>query len=142
MIADKRGEITEMYDPRWGLSPDPLVFVYYVVLRPGMIKGWVQHKDQTDRLFMASGVVRWVFFDNRPASPTYKMLNQLVCGERNRTLVILPPGIAHAVQNIGTVEATFINMPNRPYNHDDPDKYRFPLKNDLIPFDFDDPPGW
>jgi dTDP-4-dehydrorhamnose 3,5-epimerase len=34
------------------------------------------------------------------------------------------------------------NLPTWPYDHADPDKYRLPIKNDLIPFDFDDGPGW
>ena len=48
----------------------------------------------------------------------------------------------HAVQNIGHEEAIFINMPSRAYDHADPDKYRLPVKNPLIPFAFDDGPGW
>jgi dTDP-4-dehydrorhamnose 3,5-epimerase len=35
-----------------------------------------------------------------------------------------------------------INLPTCPYDHADPDKYRLPIKNELIPFDFDDGPGW
>jgi dTDP-4-dehydrorhamnose 3,5-epimerase len=34
-----------------------------------------------------------------------------------------------------------MNLPTRPYNHEDPDKYRLPLKNDYIPFSFDDEPA-
>ncbi len=142
LIADKRGEIIEIYNPAWDLHPAPLVYVYQSVLRPKAIKGWVVHQKQDDRLFISSGVTRWVFFDNRPESPTYKLLNQFVFGDRNRALVIVPAGIFHAVQNIGEIEAVFINMPTRPYAHADPDKYRLPIKNDLIPFDFDDPAGW
>lgn len=142
LLGDRRGEIIEVYNPAWKLSRIPLVYVYYVVVRPGAIRGWVVHKKQDDRLFMSSGVLRWVFFDDRPKSPTYRTLNQIVSGERNRMLVILPAGVYHAVQNIGTTEATFINMPTRPYRHEDPDKYRLPIKNDLIPFDFNEGPGW
>jgi dTDP-4-dehydrorhamnose 3,5-epimerase len=47
--------------------------------------------------------------------------------------------VYHAVQNIGIVDAVFINMPTRPYDHGDPDKLRLPLKNGLIPYSFADP---
>ena len=114
-IEDKRGEVTEVYRPSWGVHPDPLVYVYQTTLRP---------------------------VDTRTASPTHKHLNQLVFSERNRVLLIIPRGVYHAVQNIGTTEVLFLNMPTRPFNHGDPDKFRLPLKNDLIPFDFSDPPGW
>jgi dTDP-4-dehydrorhamnose 3,5-epimerase len=50
--------------------------------------------------------------------------------------------VYHAVRNIGTGDAMFVNMPTRPYDHADPDKYRIPVQNDVIPFSFDDGPGW
>jgi len=141
-IEDKRGEIVEMYRPSWGLHPDPLVYIYQISLRVGAVKGWVAHKRQEDRIFMSQGVVRWALFDDRQDSPTHKLLNTLTFSERNRTLLIIPRGVYHAVQNIGAVEAVFINMPSRAYDHADPDKYRLPTKNALIPFAFDDGPGW
>jgi dTDP-4-dehydrorhamnose 3,5-epimerase len=57
-------------------------------------------------------------------------------------MIIIPNYVMHAVQNIGTTDATFINMPSHPYNHAEPDKYRLPLTNDIIPYRFDDTPGW
>ncbi len=139
---DKRGEVVEIFNPAWGIHPDPLVYAYQIVLRPGAIKGWVVHQLQDDRLFLSSGIVRWGLYDARPDSPTHGQLNLLTFSERNRALLIIPRGVFHAVENIGTVEAVFINLPTAPYNHADPDKYRLPLKNDLIPFAFDDDRGW
>lgn len=135
-VEDERGDITELFHPGWNFSPDPLVFVYRVNLRPGMVRGWVVHRKQEDRIAVTDGVMTWAFFDDRPESPTYKLLNVFTFSERTRTLFNIPVGVFHAVKNTGDREAIFINMPNRPYNHADPDKYRLPLKNDLIPFDF------
>jgi dTDP-4-dehydrorhamnose 3,5-epimerase len=140
-IEDARGEITEVYRPDWGLHPDPLVYVYQSTLRPAAIKGWIVHERQEDRLFLNVGVMRWVLYDLRPGSPTCGLLNEFVFSERNRALLIIPRGVYHAVQNIGTTDAMFINMPTRPYDHSDPDKLRLPVKNDRIPFDFDAPPA-
>jgi dTDP-4-dehydrorhamnose 3,5-epimerase len=106
------------------------------------VKGWVFHKEQEDRIFTGQGVLRWVFFDNRPDSPTYKMLNDFTFSEHHRALIVIPRGVYHAVRNIGTENAYFVNMPSMPYRHGDPDKYRLPMKNDLIPFDFFAPPAW
>ncbi len=141
-IEDQRGEVVEVYRPSWGLHPDPLVYVYQVSLRPHAIKGWVVHQRQDDRFFVSRGVIRWALYDDRAESPTYQLLNLFTFSERNRALLIIPKGVFHAAQNVGDTEAVFINMPTQPYNHADPDKYRLPLKNDLIPFDFDDGPGW
>src|SRR5437016_7068629 len=43
---DERGELLEIYNPAWGLSPDPLVYAYMVSIRPRQVKGWVLHKHQ------------------------------------------------------------------------------------------------
>jgi dTDP-4-dehydrorhamnose 3,5-epimerase len=141
-IEDKRGEIVEIFRPSWNLHPDPLVYAYQVTVRPGAVKGWEVHRHQDDRVYISSGVVRWGLFDNRSESPTYKLLNLFTFSDRNRAILVIPRGVFHAVQNIGQTEAVLISMPTRPYDHADPDKYRLPIKNDLIPFDFDDGPGW
>lgn len=140
-LEDKRGDLTEIYNPAWGLHPDPLVYIYRVNARPGSIRGWTIHAKQDDRIFCNSGVLRWVLFDNRPDSPTYQLLNEFTFGEKSSVIFTIPKGVFHAVKNIGTQDAVFFNMPTRPYDHADPDKYRLPVKNDLIPFDFDDGPA-
>jgi dTDP-4-dehydrorhamnose 3,5-epimerase len=140
-IEDRRGEVVEVYRPSWGLHDDPLVYVYQVRIRPGAIKGWVVHEHQEDRLFFVTGVVRWGLYDDRADSPTRGLGNDLVFCDRAAALLIIPRGVYHAVRNIGSTDAVFINMPTRSYEHASPDKLRLPLKNALIPFDFDDGPG-
>jgi dTDP-4-dehydrorhamnose 3,5-epimerase len=140
-LEDRRGEVVEVYRPSWGLHDDPLVYVYQVRIRPGAIKGWVVHEHQEDRLFFVAGVVRWGLYDDRADSPTRGLVNDLVFSERAAALLIIPRGVYHAVRNIGSTDAVFINMPSRAYEHARPDKLRLPLKNALIPFDFDDGPG-
>jgi dTDP-4-dehydrorhamnose 3,5-epimerase len=140
---DERGELQEIYNPAWGLHPDPLVYAYFVSIRPRQVKGWVVHRFQDDRLFILHGVFRVALFDDRPESPTFRMLNVFVMSHRSRGTLIIPRGVFHALKNIGEDDASFLNLPTRPYNHNDPDKLRLPLKNDLIPFDFDgDSGGW
>jgi dTDP-4-dehydrorhamnose 3,5-epimerase len=137
-IVEPRGELVEIYSPAWGLHTDPLIYAYQVRVRVGSGRGWVVHKVNEDRLHLVVGTLHWAFFDDRPESPTYKMLNKYTVGERNSFLIIIPKGVYHACMNVGDVEAIFINLPTTVYNHADPDKYRLPLKNDLIPYDFSD----
>jgi len=140
--ADERGSTTELYNPSWGVMFEPLVYAYEFTIRPGVAKGWIVHKLQTDRIFLLRGAVRIVLYDDRPESRTYQMINQLTLTEQNRGLVTYPAGLYHAVQNVGATEALLLNMPTRPYNHEDPDKYRVPLNNDYIPFKFEGVRGW
>jgi dTDP-4-dehydrorhamnose 3,5-epimerase len=140
--VDRRGEVVEIYNPAWNIHSEPMVFAYQATVRPKAIKGWVVHKEQDDRIFTSLGVMRWVFYDDRKESPTHRLLNQFTFSERNRALIIIPAGVYHAVQNVGETEAVFVNLPTKPYRHEAPDKYRLPPKNDLIPFDFNDPMTW
>lgn len=140
--ADERGELCEIYDPAWGITPEAMVYCYLTMVRAGKVKGWVYHEDQIDRLFVATGALKVVLFDRRKESPTHGMVNEFTLGERNRGLVAIPKQVLHAVQNIGTTEATFVNLPSRPYNHAKPDKFRVPLDSPEIPYTFDNRLGW
>lgn len=134
--VDARGELCEVYNPAWGVHPDPMVYAYQIVIRPGAVKGWVAHDHQDDRLFASLGVVRIVLFDDRPVSPTRGMVNEIHLGERNRGLVVIPRGVFHAVQNIGVGDALLMNLPTRAYNHQSPDKRRLPVDDTRIPYRF------
>lgn len=132
--ADERGTICEVYDLRWEFTDDPLVYVYHVTINPGQVKGWVVHREQNDRLFAYSGVLRIVLYDARTDSETFGRLNLFHLGEHDRALLSIPAGVYHAVQNVCDHVASFINLPSQPYQHDDPDKFRLPLENDVIPY--------
>jgi dTDP-4-dehydrorhamnose 3,5-epimerase len=132
--ADERGTLCEIFDPRWGFTDEPLVYAYFVTLRPGKVRGWVVHLEQSDRLFLHSGVLQIVVYDARTESDSFGRLNVFHFGEHDRALVSIPPGVYHAVKNVGDREGAFVNLPSQPYQHDDPDKYRLPLENDVIPY--------
>jgi dTDP-4-dehydrorhamnose 3,5-epimerase len=133
---DHRGTLCEIFDPRWGFDDIPLVHVYMITIRPGQVKGWAVHADQVDRYFFARGTLKLVLYDGRPNSPTHAMVNELYFSDFNRSLVSVPEGIFHAVENVGTDEGLMISVPSEPYQHDDPDKWLLPLENDLIPYKF------
>jgi dTDP-4-dehydrorhamnose 3,5-epimerase len=139
--VDERGELSEIWTEARDPLGQPVVHVYMVMVRPGKVRGWQMHTIQTDRIFIQQGSLRVGLFDARPGSPTLGMLNVMTFGERNRALIVVPAGVWHGVQNVGEREAVFINLPTRPYNYEDPDKFRLPLENDLIPFAFEDVPG-
>jgi dTDP-4-dehydrorhamnose 3,5-epimerase len=137
---DERGELAEIYSKAWGFDPGTVEHVYAAMIRPGRVKGWVYHKEQSDRQFLLSGFVKYVLWDPRPASATHGMVNEIYLSERNRALVMIPPYVIHAVQNVGQTDAFFINLPTVPYNHASPDKYRVPPES--VPYSFDKGIGW
>lgn len=139
---DERGELVEIFNPAWGFTDFPMVYAYVTTVRPAKVKGWLLHRIQTDRLFPCMGSLRIVLYDARPGSATNGMLNEFVFGERRRAMIVIPPGVFHALQNVGTDEGLFFNLPSEPYNHSNPDKYRLPLDTDQIPFSDWTGPGW
>jgi dTDP-4-dehydrorhamnose 3,5-epimerase len=134
---DERGSVTELYSPLWNFDDIPLVFIYTVMVRPGKVKGWAVHYEQVDRYFFYDGSLKLVLYDNRPDSATHGMINELYFSEANRSVVLVPPHIYHAVQNVGSTNGLMINFPSHPYRHEDPDKYTLPLENDVIPYRFE-----
>ena len=141
-LADERGTLCEILNPAWDLHPAEIVYVYQFTIRPGKIKGWHQHHLHDDRIFLSQGTVKVILYDDRPESPTYKMVNEIYRSEHERNIMIIPAFVFHAHQNIGSTDALFVSMPTRPYNHTDPDVFRLPIENDRIPYRFDEKRGW
>ena len=139
---DDRGTLTEIYSPSWNFDTLPLVHIYTVSVYPTRVKGWAVHHIQTDRYFFYAGSSKLVLYDSRPKSSTYGMVNELFFSEASRSIVLVPPFVFHAVQNVGATEVLLINFPSHAYKHDDPDKYTLPLDNDLIPYKFDSKLGY
>jgi dTDP-4-dehydrorhamnose 3,5-epimerase len=141
-IADARGSVVEMFDPRWHSHPDPLVFVYSFTIRPGIVKGWNLHREHEDRYVLLRGELELVLFDPRPESPTCGEVCKIVLSEQERSLVNIPKNVWHADVNIGAVDALVVNFPTTAYDHANPDKYRLPIDTDLIPHSFGKATGW
>ena len=139
---DARGSVVEMFDERWEWPKDPLVFSYCYTVRPGKVKGWGMHKKHEDRYFILFGELEVVLYDDRPKSPTYKLLSKVYLTEKNRRMMNIPVGIWHASHNIGQTDAVVVNFPTIGYNHENPDKYRLPLDTKKIPHSFKTPLGW
>ena len=133
---DFRGSVCELFDPRWGWHPDPLVFAYFFTIRPGVVKCWNLHREHEDRYALIQGEMELVLYDPRPDSSTCGEVCRIVLSASERSLVNVPRDVWHADYNIGTNDLLVVNFPTLPYDHANPDKYRLPLDTDLIPYSF------
>jgi dTDP-4-dehydrorhamnose 3,5-epimerase len=132
--ADERGTLVEILSLGADSVDLPIVHAYAVTIRPGRLKGWVVHRKQDDRLFFLSGTSKVALYDGRVGSPTEGLVDVRFLGTDNRGLLVIPAGVYHAVRNVGSDDALFVNLPTRAYDHADPDKYRLPAENDVIPY--------
>ena len=135
-IVTRNGLTTEVYRSDWKSGDAPVAQALYVSLRPGAISAWHCHEAQLDRIFVVNGSVKLVLYDGRDGSPTAGGVNEFFLERARPTLVTVPPGIWHGLQNLGAADSAFLNFFDRVYVHDNPDEWRLPPANDVIPYRF------
>jgi dTDP-4-dehydrorhamnose 3,5-epimerase len=138
--TDERGTVCELFDPRWGVSPDPLLFAYTFTIRPGAAKGWAVHKRHEDRYAFLAGELEIVFYDEREDAPTFGLEARIFLSALRRQLLVIPRGVWHAERNVGASDVVVVNFPSIQYDHESPDKYRLPLDTEELPVQLG--PGW
>ena len=133
-VPRDHGVITEIFRPEWDPTGLPVVHLYQSKLFPGAIGAWSCHKIAIDRLFVSQGHLKIVLYDAREDSPTHGTLQEHHAGDSNPALIVIPPGVWHGVQNLGTNDVILLNLPTRPYIYEDPDHYRLPYTAPEIPY--------
>lgn len=127
------GCLTEIWRQDWHLDELPVDQLFQRLLDPGSINGWHAHVRTTDRLFCAFGKIRLSLYDGRKSSPTFGKAWQTVIGAERPALILVPPGVWHAVTVLGTGPALLINAVDTAYDYDAPDHRRLPPDTPLIP---------
>lgn len=135
VIPDERGYLMEM------LRADDDIFqrfgqTYLSVVYPGVVKGWHYHKVQTDYFVVVKGMAKVVLYDSREGSATKGEISEYFLGERNPTLLVVPPLVLHGMKGIGMEPAYLINCPTHAYNYSNPDEFRIPPHGSEIPYDW------
>ena len=132
-IKDERGRLMEI------LRCNDEIFkgfgqVYVTVVNPGYVKGWHYHRLQDDSFIPLVGCVRVGLYDGREGSPTRGAVAEHILSADQPCVLQIPRGVVHGFECVGETEAMVLNVPNMPYNHQQPDELRIhPFEND-IPF--------
>jgi dTDP-4-dehydrorhamnose 3,5-epimerase len=133
-VPRDHGVITEIFRPEWDPTGLPVVHIYQSRLFPGALGAWSCHARTTDRLFVSQGHLKIVLYDGRQGSESHGQIMELHAGDARPALVVVPPGVWHGLQNLGTIDALVLNCPTEAYNYADPDHYRLPHDADQIPY--------
>jgi len=133
-VPRDHGIITETYRPEWDPTGAPLVHVYQSRLFPAAIGAWSCHMQTIDRLFVNQGHLKIVLFDDREESATYQRIIELHVGDARPAFLVIPIGVWHGLQNLGSADALILNYPTRAYDYEDPDHYRLPYDSPEIPY--------
>lgn len=139
-VPHEDGHVTEVARASWDIIGGPIVQVHLTTTLPGRLRAWGLHQRSADRLFVASGLVKFVVFDGRLESPTYGCVNEVTMSETSPGLLIVPPNLYHGWKNIGSSEAIVINMPTAMYDYEAPDALDLPWDSEaaarIIPYRF------
>ncbi len=130
------GVLTEVFRSDWSLDDGIVDQIFQNMLAPGEVSGWHAHQLTTDRIFVNYGRLRIGLYDARSASTTFGKYNEMHFGTDRPALVLIPPGVWHAVQNNTSEPAALLNAVDRAYRYEDPDHWRLPIDTPQIPVRF------
>jgi dTDP-4-dehydrorhamnose 3,5-epimerase len=109
--------------------------IYVSATYPGVVKAWHYHKHQTDNFACIAGMVKLVLIDTREGSPTRGLVNEFFLGTQNPTLVQVPNLVYHGWKCISLEPSLVVNIPDEPYNREQPDEFRLEAHGSL-PYDW------
>lgn len=114
-IVDERGKVMHM------LRRDSQHFsgfgeIYFSTVHPGAIKGWHIHHKMVLNYAVPLGQIKFVLYDDRPASPTVGEIQELFIGPDNYCLVTVPPLVWNGFKGIGTETALVANCASIPHD--------------------------
>ena len=125
--CDKRGYLMEILrgsDPEKADGKAAFGQYYLSAIYPAVIKGKHRHKLQTDHLCVIKGAAVLHLEDEREGSITFGKKETVEMGDGNWKLVVVPPGIWHSFENVGTDICLFINYVTKEYDAKQPDEFR------------------
>ena len=101
---------------------------------PGVVKAWHVHKTQFDWWFVAKGTLMVALFDLRTKSPTQKVLNEFILGEKGENIILkIPPGVAHGCK-VKEKDAELFYITSSIYNKEE--EGRIPHNDKNIGYDW------
>ena len=116
---DERGWLTELFRHDELAAEFYPTMAYISATKPGVTRGPHEHVDQADLFcFLGPSNFKLRMWDNRADSKTFRHVMTLVVGVDNPKAVLVPAGVVHAYQNVGSDQGIVCNCPNRLYAGD------------------------
>ena len=134
-VVTRNGITSEVFRAEWGITNGEIVHAIHVTFRAGALSAWHMHREKTDHLFVTSGLIKAVLYDDREGSPTRGLVNELFLAHERPRLVVIPPCVFHGLQALGG-PATFVNYFDRAYDYANPDEHRLAPDAPEIPYRF------
>lgn len=133
-IIDERGKVMHM------LREDSPVFahfgeIYFSTVEPGAVKAWHLHHRMTLNYAVPHGKIKFVLYDDRPASPTKGKTQEIFLGPDSYNLVTVPPLVWNGFKGLGQTPSIVANCASIP--HDPNEIERRDPADGSIPYDWE-----
>jgi dTDP-4-dehydrorhamnose 3,5-epimerase len=113
---DERGWLTELFRHDELTAEFYPTMAYISATKPGVTRGPHEHVDQADLFcFIGPSNFKIRMWDNRADSRTFNRVMTLVVGIDDPKSILVPAGVVHAYQNLGSDPGIVFNCPNRLY---------------------------
>jgi dTDP-4-dehydrorhamnose 3,5-epimerase len=132
-VLTRSGWMTEVFRRDWDgglISPSQ---VNWVELSSHGVTDWHRHTQQTDHLVGVGGVVKLALWDGREGSPTLDRTDVIRFGAMRPVMVVVPPGVWHALRNESGQPAGYLNFTDRLYDYNNPDNWRLSPGDTNVP---------
>ena len=123
----------EAFRTDWSVVGITVRQVNWVQLNPGAVTDWHAHARQTDHIVGMGGNIKLALWDARDVSPTKGATEIVRIGAIRPVMVIVPPGVWHALRNESGVPAGYLNIIDELYDHAEPDNWRLAPRSAEIP---------
>lgn len=128
--TDDRGYLIELIRHAGDDEPHAIAHRFgqvYLVgdVSKGTIRAFHKHAELWDWFVITHGTAKFVLKDDRPDSPTSGALMSVVAGERNPTLIAVPPGVYHGWMSLED-DTQLVSIASHCYNRHQPDEERIP----------------
>jgi|TARA_Y100000389_G_C17451070_1_gene514847 dTDP-4-dehydrorhamnose 3,5-epimerase len=133
VITDDRGKILHM------IKNDDDHFqkfgeIYFSYVNPSQIKAWHIHKEMTLNYVAAFGKIKLVLYDDRMASSTNGIVQEIILSNDNHFLVSIPPMIWNGFCSADNNLAVLANCSDIPHDKEEID--RLPFDDPKFPYDW------
>ncbi len=114
-IADARGTVMHM------LRVDSPLFekfgeTYFSLVKPGAVKAWKRHARMTQNFAVPVGEIKLVLYDDRAASPTRGLVQEITTGVERYGLIHIPPLVWYGFRGMAAHDSLIANCATLPHD--------------------------
>ena len=128
--SDDRGHLSEIYrtDTEYHKEFGGQINQVYIVEDPvrGTIRAFHRHQKLWDFFYVSHGSAKFALHDGREDSPTCEETNTFVLGDKQRKMLVVPPGVYHGWMSLED-DTQLLSIASHTYNQDNPDEERVPF---------------